>query len=261
MKKTAVAITILLMIFISAPVGLQLINVAKANPISVPTVPSIRVGFPSTSFGDGLVNSSVQFRVYVYLQVDSPDLNCISYSLDGVQQVNLGNLNMDSSDNIGPEKISFKTYTADIILEGLSEGNHTLVAYANGMSDSSNFTVNSYYHVTALNMVSPGNQVYSGSVPLEFTYTGNITNAHYYIYSGHQLISDAALSENITIDSLADGSYDLYVFVTTEFGQDSKSIHFTVFDISWQYPIIIGAIVLIAFSASLLVYFKKLRKH
>jgi hypothetical protein len=261
MKKTAVAITILLMIFISVPVGLSLINMAKANPISVPIVPSIRVGISSTSIG-GFVNSSVQFRVSVYLQVDSPDLTSISYSFDGAQQVNLENLKVTNSNNVGTEKISYKIFTADINLAGLSEGNHTLVAYANGLSDSTNFTVNSYYHVTALDVLSPENQVYSTSVPLAFTYTGNIANAHYYIYSGRQLVSDAALSGNTTIDGLADGSYDLLVFVTTQFGQDSQQIHFTVLGNFSEYLFIsVSVTALVAFSVGSLIYFKKLRKR
>jgi hypothetical protein len=259
--KTATALTIVLMLSISVAVELQLINVANANPISVPSVPSVRVGYPWSSVGGGFVNSSVQFRVHVYLQVDSPNLNNISYSLDGAELVNLENLNVTNSKDFGPAKIAFKTYTADIFLYGLSEGNHALVAFANGMMDSTNFTVNSYYHVTELKVVSPSNQIYSDSVRLAFTYTGNITNAHYYIYSGHQLVSDAVLSGNTTIDGLADGSYDLYVFVTTEFGQDSQAIHFTIFDISSEYPFIIGAVVLVAFLVISLVYFKKLRKH
>jgi len=262
MKKSAVAITILLVLFISVTIGQPLINVVEANPISVPSVPSIRVGYPWTSIGDGFVNSSVQFTVYVYLGVDSPNLNSISYSLDGSELVNLENLNVTSSNDFGPEKIAFKTYTADIILEDLSEGNHALVAYANGMSDSTEFTVNSYYHVTALAVVSPGNQLYSDSVPLAFTYTGDITNAHYYIYSGHQLVSDAALSGNTTIEGLADGSYDMFVFVTTQFGQDSQQIQFIVLgNFSLYLLISVGVAGLAAFSIGLLIYFKKFRKN
>ena len=55
-----------------------------------------------------------------------------------------------------------------------------------------------------------------------------------------------------------DGSYDLYIFVTTEFGQDSKIVHFYVIGI----PIIVGATVLLVFSIAFcsLIYFKK-HKH
>jgi hypothetical protein len=266
MTNTAVAGTILFMLFISVVVGPQLINMAKANPISVPTVPSILVGISSPTFGDGFVNSSVQFRVYVYLQVDSPDLSSISYGLDGAELVDLEKLNVADSKDFGisangSAKIAFKTYTADISLEGLSEGKHALVAYGNGMSDMTDFTVNSYYHKTALHVFSPGNQVYSDSVPLTFAYTGNITSAHYYIYSGRQLVSDSVLNGNTTIDGLADGSYDLYVFVSTQFGQDSQQIHFTVGNFSEYLFIGVSVTALVALSIGSLVYFKKFRKE
>jgi hypothetical protein len=129
------------------------------------------------------------------------------------------------------------------------------------MSDSTDFTVNSNYHVTALNVASPGNQMYSNSVPLEFTYTGNITNAHYYVYSGRQLVTDAVVNGNTTIEGLADGSYDLFVFVTTEFGQDSKQIHFTVGNFSMYLLIGVGLTALVAFSIGAIIYFKRLPKR
>jgi hypothetical protein len=128
MKKTAVVATILLMLFISAVVGPQLINIAAANPISVAKVPSIVIGYPWTSTGGGLVNSSVKFTVYVYLQVDSSVLGSISYSLDGAELVNLEKLKVADSKDLGisanGSEIAYKTYTADINLEGLSEGKH-----------------------------------------------------------------------------------------------------------------------------------------
>ena len=190
--------------------------------------------------------------------IESPTLNSISYSLDGEASVNLEDLKVTNSYDYGPDKIDFKTYKANIILKDLSEGNHTLVAYANDMSDSRNFTVNSYYHVTALNVLSPNSQIYSKTVPLTFTFNGEIENAHYYLYKGRELVSEKAVSGNMTLDNLSDGSYDLYLFVTTEYGQDSKVIHFYVIGI----PIIVGATVLLAFSIAIgsLVYFKKFKR-
>jgi hypothetical protein len=126
------------------------------------------------------------------------------------------------------------------------------------MSASTSFTVNSYYHVTALNVLSPNSQIYSSTVPLTFAFTGEIENAHYYLYKGHELVSEKSLSGNMTLENLSDGSYDLYIFVTTEYGQDSQIVHFYVIDV----PIIVGATVLLIFSImiGLLVYHKKHRR-
>jgi hypothetical protein len=191
--------------------------------------------------------------------IESSTLNSISYSLDSEASVNLEELKVTNFYDNGPDKIDFKTYTANIILKDLSEGNHTLVAFAGDMSASINFTVNSFYHVTALNVLSPNSQIYSQVVlPLTFTFSGEIENAHYYLYKGHESVSEKSLNGNITLDNLSDGSYDLYLFVTTEYGQDSKAVHFYVI----SNPIIVGATVLLVFSIVIgsLVYLKKLKR-
>ena len=188
--------------------------------------------------------------------IESPTLNSISYSLDSEAPVNLEGLKVTNFYDYEPDKIDFKTYKVNIILKDLSEGNHTLVAYANGMSASRSFTVNSNYHITALNVLSPNSPIYSKIVPLTFTFNGEIENAHYYLYKGHESVSEKSLSGNMTLENLSGGSYDLYLFVTTEYGQDSQIVHFYVISV----PIIVGATILLVFSiatAGLLVYHKK----
>lgn len=225
-----------------------------ANPINVPQIPAINISYPMTSTG-GYVNSTVEFNIYVNLFIDSPTLNSISYSLDGEAQVNIGDLKVTNSNDYGPEKIDFKTYKATVILKDLSEGNHTLTAYANDMSASKSYIVNSYYHVTALNVISPNSLIYSSTVPLTFAFTGEIEKAHYYLYQGRTLVSEKSLNGNMTLQNLQDGSYDLYIFVTTQYGQDSKLVNFTKISM----PTIVGATVLLAFSiaAGSLIYFKR----
>ena len=258
MNKTIVALTIVAMLFTSLALGVHLVSITTANPISVPQVPIIQISYPLTSTG-GYVNSTVEFEIYINMFIESPPLNSVSYILDRESSVTLENLKVTNYYDYGPDKIDFKTYKANIILEHLAEGNHTLVAYANDMSASRSFTVNSYYHVTALNVLSPNSQIYFKTVPLAFTFTGEIENAHYYLYRGHEIVSEKFLSGNMTMDNLPDGSYDLYLFVTTQYGQDSKATHFYIIGL----PIIFGATVLLAFFIAIgfLVYFKKIRKQ
>jgi hypothetical protein len=258
MKRIAISLSLILALLFLMSAGAQFVNLAKANPISIPSVPTIQISYPLSSIG-GYVNSTVEFEIRVNMFIGSPTLNSISYSLDSEAPVNLEDLKVTNFHDYGPDKIDFKTYKANIILKDLSEGNHTLVAYANGMSASRSFTVNSYYHITALNVLSPNSLIYSKIVPLTFTFNGEIENAHYYLYKGHESVSEKPLSGNMTLDNLSDGSYDLYFFVTTEYGQDSQILHFYVIGV----PIIVGATVLLAFSiatAGLLVYHKK-HKH
>jgi hypothetical protein len=259
MKKIAVALVLVFSLAVSLALGGQLMYVAKANPISTPVVPTTQISYPITSIG-GYVNSTVEFEIYVNTFIDSPALNSISYSLDGQPSVTLEDLKITNHNDYGPDKIDFKTYTANVILKDLSEGNHTLVASAIGMSDSQSFIVNSYYHITALSVISPNSPIYSNTVPVPLTFysNGEIKNAHYYLYRGHESVSEKSVTGNMTLDNLSDGSYDLYLYVTTEYGQDSKAIHFYVIG---NYTIIAVAIVLlVVFTATiLLVYFKKIK--
>lgn len=243
--------------------AILVVNVAHANPINVPEVPSVRISYPLISM-DGYVNSTVEFEVHVNLFIESPPPGNVSYSLDGKSPVYIEDLEVTSYYDYGPDKIDFKTYKANVIFEGLSEGIHTWVAYANDMSASTSFTVNSHYQVTALNVLSPISQIYSKNVPLTFAFNGEIENAHYYLYKGYESVSEKSLIGNVTLDNLSDGSYDLYLFVTTDLGQDSKAVHFSVNSIyAENLPIIVGATVLLVVSAvvAVLVYFRKRKRR
>jgi hypothetical protein len=258
MKKTTATLALVITLSIIFAFGVQSINLTKANPISMPSVPSIQISYPLVSNG-GYVNSSVDFTVTVNTFVDSPTVNSISYSLDGGKQVNLSDLSVTTYSDFGPSKLDFREYKAKISLECLSEGNHTLAASASGMSANRSFVVNSNYHITALNVLSPINPIYtSKEVPLKFTYTGEMTNAHYYLYKDGRVVSEKSLSGDISLDNLSDGNYQLLLFVTTQFGQDSKAIYFSV--ISVPTVVVVATLFILFFSIGLLVYFKKFKK-
>ena len=91
MKKAKVALTLAIAFYILLALGVQPINIAKANPISIPSVPAIQISYPLNSIG-GYVNSSVEFEVSVNMLIESPTINSISYSLDGQPWVNLRDL-------------------------------------------------------------------------------------------------------------------------------------------------------------------------
>ncbi len=248
MKKLVLTLTIVLVFLISIMIGVQNIAVTKANPIDIPSVPNMQIGYPLISTG-GYVNSTVEFNVYVNMFIESPTLNSVSYSLDGQPLVNLENLEVTTYYDYSPEKIDFKKYAATIHLENLSEGYHTLVANASDMLAFRDFIVNSHYQVTMLNILSPINKTYSENVSLLFTVNAEITNAHYYLYNGSELVSDKSLSGNTTLEDLSDGSYNMHVFVTTEFGQAAETLHFSISKNSplGALPVIVGVIVLLMF--------------
>ncbi len=258
-KETVLVFSVLIVAQCMLMVALY-VNVAHANPIaSAPPVPSIQISYPLTSIA-GYVNSTVEFEVYVNTFIDSPAPSNISYCVDDGMLVTLEDMKVNSYYDFGPEKADFKTYTVNVILNDLSEGNHTILAYANGMSASRDFIVNSHYGVAVLRVQSPTGVSYAGAVPLIFSVNGEIVNAHYYLYRGRESVLDRPLSGNTTLDNLSAGSYDMYLFVTTEYGQSSASIPFSVADGSLlgNLPIIIVGAALLSFSITigLLVYIK-----
>lgn len=259
MNKKTVALTLIVVFAIFSVLIVGSIYMRPFVPIcSITPVPAVVISYPLVSTG-GFVNSSVDFVVTVNTFVDSPVINSISYRLDGEQQVNLTDLSATTYSDYGPSKIDFKEYKAKISLQGLSEGNHTVTASAIGMSASRSFIVNSNYHITALEVLSPTNPIYTcNEVPLKFTYTGEITNAHYYLYNGRTLVSEKSLNGDITLDNLSDGSYQLLLFVTTQYGQDSKMMYFYIIGV--PTIIIANALLILSLSIGLLVYFKKIKK-
>jgi hypothetical protein len=259
MNRKSVTLILILVFIISSVFVVKSIYMRPYVPVCTPiAVPAVEISYPLVSTG-GYVNSSVDFTVTVNTFVDSPALNGISYSLDGGQQVNLSDLRVTTYSDYGPSKLDFKEYKANISFEGLSEGNHTVTASAIGMSANRSFEVNSNYHITALKVLSPTSPTYtSDEVPLKFTYTGEITNAHYYLYKDGKLVSEKSLSGDTTLDNLSDGSYQLLLFVTTQYGQDSKMMYFFIISVP---TIVVAAVLLImSLSIALLFYFKKIKK-
>lgn len=234
MQKKTIALLLVTAVIFSTIVYVSINNTPYTInyyvPIcDIPTVPAVELSYPVTSNADGSVNSSVQFLATVNTFIDSPAINSITYSIDDGEKVTLTHLTPTTYHDYGPTKVAFTAYTATISLKDLPEGNHTVTASADNMTTSEFFTVNSYYHRTALNVLSPKSQTYtSNDVPLNFTYTGDITNARYYLYRGKELVIDNPLSGNTTIDNIPNGNYRLLVYVTTQYGQDSTEIDFSI---------------------------------
>ena len=135
--------------------------------------------------------------------------------------------------DFGPDLQDFTAYSVEAKLENLSEGNHTVTAYASDMSISRIFTVNSHYQVTIIKIFSPVNQTYSKTVPLVFAVNGEVKEAHYYMYRTflwrrYEAVYEKHFDGNITLDNLYDGNYIMHLYVTTELGEAVTTAYFTV---------------------------------
>jgi hypothetical protein len=235
MKRDALAL-IMVLVF-SALAGTSFVGLTTANPFDLPVDTGIRI--ISTNYSSYQVkpyeNSTVTLNIqvilvyghYDQLWAENVNLESISYSLDGQPLVDVNNIEMKNHTNYGRDKQHFLEYTATVRLEDLSEGPHTVTAYANGMSSSHDFTVNSHYVVTEINVLSPTNQTYSNTVPLVFTVNGEIEEAHYYMYRGYDAVFEGSFSGNTTLEN-PPGVYVMHLYVTTEKGQAVASTYFSI---------------------------------
>jgi hypothetical protein len=162
----------------------------------------------------------------------------------------------------------FTAYNVESKLENLSEGNHTVTAYANDMSTSVSFTVNSHYQVTVVKILSPMNQVFN-PVRLIFTVNGEVKEAYYYMYRGlkppYEAVYAKSFTGNITLDNLLDDSYVMYLYVTTEKGEAVTSAYFTVSNSNFleNPPVEVGiaSLMVLVIILGALVYFKKRKRQ
>jgi uncharacterized membrane protein YukC len=264
------ALALIIAFSFSVVTGIGFVNLADANPIgsvSVP-VPSIGISYPPDP-PMTYENSTVDLAIFVRLSNDAPRLKSISYSLDGKPLVYLENLTVHVLNDFGPDLQDFTAYSVEAKLENLSEGNHTVTAYASDMSISRTFTVNSHYQVTVIKIFSPVNQTYSKTVPLVFAVNGEVKEAHYYMYRtrlwrNYEAVFEKHFDGNITLDNLYDGNYIMHLYVTTEKGEATTSTYFTISNSNFlENPSVgvgITAMGVFAIILGTLVYFKK-RKH
>jgi hypothetical protein len=207
-------------------------------------------------------NSTVEVVIHVRMLEGSPKPSNFSFSLDGNPLVNLENNTTTEKSYWAPYVITL--FIAKINLENLSEGNHTINAYADGLSTSRSFKVNSHYHPTVVKILSPTNQTYSSRVPLVFTVNMPIKGSYYYMYRGYDAVFENHFNGNITIENLLDGNYVLHLYVTTENGDEPASTYFSVKNNFTKdiFPYVVGitALVILSIASIVIVYFKKYKQ-
>lgn len=276
MKKLIkiLAVTVLLF-FMCSLLNFEITNAFPPPPTNHITI--INPPDPLSPIAHRYENSTVQLEISVVLLGDSPKLTDFSYSLDGKPSIKLRNFTSTHSQRITPnqagypEEVEFTVFTAEVELADLSEGNHSVTAYANGMSTYREFTVNSNYQIAVIEVLSPINQTYSKRPPLIFTTNGDVKSAHYYMYkyrgffdNGYVDVFEKHFSGNTTIDNLSMGSYVLYLYVTTEKGEATEAAYFSTSkyiysDNNNSLVYIFIVIVAVAIAGSVFLFF--LKKH
>ena len=238
MKRTAVALALILALLSSTAAGTLLVNLAKANYLPPPSLEIFSPISPGV-----YPNASVLLNVRVNILPSEPDITCIRYSLDGKANVTITNLAKE--ENVGYWTstkgviASGTAFSAKVFMDNLADGAHMLVVYAryaNGkeMPKSREFTVDTNYkpYTPELAILSPQNKTYTtAEVPLTFTINEPILHAHYML-DRHDpflfLSGDTELTGNSTLTDLSNGMHNITITVVTERGSASQTTYFSI---------------------------------
>jgi hypothetical protein len=265
MKRTALALTLVLALSVSIMAGMQTLEVAKANFLPAP---AIIIYSPAPII---YTNTSVPLHVVVNVLRDSPQIVCVLYCVDESSNVTLTNLTRTDNVWFDPNKEGSE-FRVTSVLESLAEGNHTLKVYSQDaagreMSSSVEFTINTQYRYPEVLILSPQNKTYTTTeVPLTWTCDEQIVSADYIL--DPTLYGSKTLPGNTTLTGLSNGTHTITVYVFTERGQaNSQTVHFTVSPETQLQPepfptaLVVASVVLVAvIGIGLLVYFKKRQK-
>ena len=258
MKRTTLALTLILALSASIMVGVQTLEVAEANFF---VGPYITIQSPVS--WKVYTNTSVPLDVEASVSYDSPEIVRFLYCLDRSSNVTLTNLT--KTDTVG----GYEFHVA-AVLEDLAEGNHTLKVYsqdASGgeMSVSTEFTVDTHYRSPLL-VLSPQNRTYTPSeVPLTYVCSEEMRSAYYRLDAiGGAPIEEGPISGNFTLDELTIGDHEIRVDVWTAKGPFSQTVYFSVAAEIDYFPTILIATevaIIAVVGIGLLVYFKKRKRE
>ena len=225
MKKAVFALTAILSI-------ICLVGATAQVPIALSQIPApaIQIISPSPSFLRIYQNTTLPLSIEVRLLNNSPEITSISYSLDDKSNITLTNFSKSEEVFFGTN-IQGYALVANSTLTNLSEGNHTLNAYAfytNGevMSTQEIFKIDSSYSLPIITVLSPLNQTYSSNeIPLTYTVNGEI------MWAGYALdrLGLNHSNVNVTLTQLSEGSHKILIsLTTTDYAYASQTIYFNV---------------------------------
>jgi hypothetical protein len=265
MRKTALALTLVFALFVSLMVGVQTLEVAKANFL---LAPAIIIYSPAPII---YANTSIPLSVAVRVLHGSSEIVCVLYCVDGKSNVTLTNLTRTDNVWFDPNKWGSEFYVTSV-LENLAEGNHTLKAYSQDaagkeMSFSVEFTINTLYTYPEVLVQSPQNKTYAATeVPLTFTCNKQIWSADYILEGegGH-----IPISGNTTLTDLTNGTHTITVRAWAEGGGASRTVRFSIDNQtstaapdSFPTTLVVASVSIVAIiGVGLLVYFKKRQRE
>ncbi len=284
MKKTALAITLILAISVLLIAGTLIAEVANAN-----FLPNDTLTITSPISKKVYATTSIQLTITALKKEPTPEIVSITYRLD--ENPNVTDTLTDLHKSLGSSLLDHSQFWAETLLNNLPEGNHTLKAYSTDaygehMYASVDFVIDTSY-TSPLSVVSPQNTTYT-TTEIPLTFTCREEGKYYGEFSYGATVLDGIdcsdyIYGNSTLTDLSVGSHTIQVTVRTENGFFSETVQFSISQTpdstvssspsteptptppegsSYSIPaiVVIVPVIPIAVGLGLLVYFKK-RKH
>jgi hypothetical protein len=246
MKRTALALTLILALFFSAMVGTQFVNLGSADPyIYEGEVPPKPDTIPPTISIFSPKNNTVYSvnGVTLAFDVSGPTGPTVSYPF--VTQIyyktDWQNSIVSVYDSGSPSNQEYSEFSSELNLTGIPDGNHNIIVtavyrgmyipsddpgaplsynifYING-SSIVNFTID------AISILSPQNKTYNVSdIPIIFKASESVSEITYSL-DGQDKVTVAG---NATLTGLSDGLHTVTVYAETIFGTGSETTQFMV---------------------------------
>lgn len=241
-------------------------TIAQVPIVAQIPAPAIEIKSPSPDFLRIYQNTTLPLSIEVRLLNNSPEISSVSYSLDGKANVTLTNL-WKSEEVYFATNLQGYALVTNSTLTNLSQGNHTLNAYAfytNGelISTQETFRIDTAYSLPIITVLSPLNQTYrTNEIPLTYSVNGEIQWAGYAL---DRLVLNHS-NVNVTLTQLSEGSHKILISLTTTDGAyASQTIYFNVdtsqtsgFTLNQTSTIVIAAFAIIVVALLLIILYKR----
>jgi len=256
--KTVLAKAFIALILLSALIGVQLVNLTKANPYvyggEVPPKPDtippiISIFYPKNNTAYNVNHVALTFDVSAPTgpTVYSPSLRFIYYKTDW-QQNEVFVYNKYTSDSYPgrPTKGRYNIFSSNLNLTGIPEGNHSVIVIAiyhgryipgnaqhtlstNGFTITGSSSVNFIIDTTPPNIsvLTVENRTYDTSdVPLSFTVNEPVSQLTYNLDEQ----GNATIAGNTTLIGLSNGAHNLTIYATDPAGHIgySETVYFSI---------------------------------
>jgi hypothetical protein len=227
MKRTALALTLIVALSLLAGTELQLVELAKANPIAF--MPHSRVVSP-----ENMTYTTSSVSVVIIVEVSQRFYyNDSSFFYNGSPWINihLDDVSLKVPAEVQTSNDSWLTFHGETVVNDISDGPHKLtVDYFSATIASLNnpavyFVVET--HAPTVTILSPANKTYeNSSVPLIFATDKPISNASYSLDSQTKVATDG----NTTFTGLTAGAHNVTVYAWDTAGNvgASETVTFTV---------------------------------